>query len=127
MRTCRSGTAFLHAMEAAYKDGAPWLDAVLAYLWANVELVAGRLERIPGVELVEPEGTFLLWLDFRGLGLEPDNLTAFLRGEAKWAVTRGQAFGPEGAGFARLNIACVRAKLDRALGDLERAIAAREG
>jgi cystathionine beta-lyase len=126
--TVNKNNAFANAaMEAAYRDGAPWLDEVLVYMWANVELVADRLKGIPGVELVEPEGTFLLWLDFRALGLEPDDLTAFLRGKAKWAVTRGQAFGPEGAGFARLNIACVRAKLDDALNDLERAIVARVG
>ena len=123
--TVNKNNAFASAaMEAAYRNGGPWLDEVLAYLQANVELVADRLKRIAGVELVEPEGTFMLWLDFRELGLEPDDLTAFLRNKAKWAVTRGQAFGPEGAGFARLNIACTRAKLDAALNDLESAMAA---
>ncbi len=110
------------AMEAAYRHGGPWLDAVLAYLESNVELVRDRLQDVPTVELIEPDGTFLLWLDFRKLGLPPDDLTAFLRGKAKWAVTRGQAFGIEGAGFARLNIACTRAKLDAALTQLRNAV-----
>lgn len=114
------------AMEAAYKDGGPWLDQVLAYLEKNVDLVRERLRDIPHIKLIEPEGTFLLWLDFRELGLQPDDLTKFLRGQAKWAVTRGQAFGAEGAGFARLNIACTRAKLDTALTQLEKAVAARQ-
>ena len=112
------------AMEAAYRHGRPWLDAVLAYLESNVDLVRDRLCDIPTIDLIEPDGTFLLWLDFRKLGLEPDDLTAFLKGQAKWAVTRGQAFGTEGASFARVNIACTRAKLDAALTTLRHAIAA---
>ncbi len=122
--TVNKNNAFANvAMEAAYLDGEPWLDAVLAYLARNVDLVRGRLKGVSGVELVEPEGTFLLWLDFRKLGLQPDELTVFLRDEAKWAVTRGQAFGMEGAGFARLNIACTHAKLEVALNQLANAIA----
>jgi cystathionine beta-lyase len=109
------------AMEAAYRHGGPWLDAVLAYLEGNVALVRDRLKGVPTVELIEPDGTFLLWLDFRKLGLQPDDLTAFLRNKVGWAVTRGQAFGLEGTGFARLNIACPRAKLDAALVRLRQA------
>ena len=110
--TVNKNNAFANvAMEAAYRHGEPWLDAVLAYLEEKVGLLRDRLAGLPGVELVEPEGTFLLWLDFRKLGLQPEELTAFLRGKARWAVTRGPAFGPEGAGFARLNVACTRAKL----------------
>jgi cystathionine beta-lyase len=110
------------AMEAAYREAGPWLDAVLDYIRGNVELVRERLAPLPGVGMIEPDGTFLVWLDFRGLGLSPDELTAFLRNEAKWALTRGPAFGEEGNGFARLNIACPRARLDAALGQLEKAL-----
>ena len=77
----------------------------------------------PEVSLVEPEGTYLLWLDFRALRLYPEDLNAFLRGQAGWAVTRGIAFGAQGAGFARLNIACTRAKLEAALVRLGQAVA----
>ncbi|MEM7226752.1 MAG: MalY/PatB family protein [Pseudomonadota bacterium] len=126
--TVNKNNAFANvAMEAAYTNGAPWLDAVLAYLEGNLDLVRTRLEAVPGVTLIEPEGTFLLWLDFRALGLSPDELTRFLRERAKWAVTRGQAFGTEGAGFARLNIACTRANLVAALDSLERAVAGLKG
>ena len=121
--TVNKNNAFANvAMEAAYREGEPWLNAVLAYLERNVGVVRDHLEDIPQVEMIEPEGTFLLWLDFRELGLQPDELTAFLRGKARWAVTRGQAFGPEGEGFARLNIACTRAKLDAALSRLRSAV-----
>ena len=107
------------AMQAAYAQGAPWLDAVLEYLQDNLALVRTRLANIPKVKLIEPDGTFLLWLDFRGLGLAPNDLTAFLRREAGWAITRGIAFGPQSGGFGRLNIACPRARLSDALDCLQ--------
>ncbi|MCP3969932.1 MAG: putative C-S lyase [Rhodobacteraceae bacterium] len=112
------------AMQAAYGEGGPWLDAALSYVQGNLALVRDRLARSP-VRLIEPEGTFLLWLDFRALGLGPEELTAFLRGRAKWAVTRGPAFGEQGIGFARLNIACTRSRLTTALDRLERAVSRR--
>lgn len=110
------------AMEAAFTGGKPWLEAVLTYLRANVDLVREHLKDTP-VRLIEPEGTFLVWLDFNEMGLPTDDLTAFLRNKAKWAVTRGIAFGEEGMGFARLNIGCTRAKLKAALEQLKIAIA----
>ena len=111
------------AMQAAYEEGAPWLEAVVEYVRGNLALVRDALLDLDGVKLIEPEGTFLLWLDFRALGLSPDELTAFLRQKAGWAVTRGQSFGPEGEGFARLNIACPRARLNTALQQLSKAVA----
>ena len=121
--TVNKNNAFANvAMEAAYRDAGPWLDAVMTYLERNVELVSSRLKNVPGVELIKPEGTFLLWLDFRQLKLSPDDLMSFLREKAKWAVTRGHAFGEEGNGFIRLNIACTRAKLDAAFDRLTEAI-----
>jgi cystathionine beta-lyase len=110
------------AMEAAYRDGGKWLDAARAYIGDNLALVRRRLAGLDGVSLIEPEGTFLLWLDFRALALSPEELTAFLRQKAGWAVTRGPAFGPQGTGFARLNIACPRARLARALDHLALAL-----
>ena len=110
------------AMEAAYSSGAPWLKAVISYLESNVVMVRTALDNIPGIELVEPEGTFLIWVNFNGLELGLDELYAFLRNEAKWSVTRGLSFGKEGNGFARVNIACTRAKLETALSSLELAV-----
>ena len=110
------------AMQAAYTQGSPWLDAANRYILGNLDLLRTRIARLPEVELIEPEGTFLLWLDFRALGLEPDELTAFLRQKAGWAITRGIAFGPQGAGFGRLNIACPRSRLSSALDQLSHAL-----
>lgn len=121
--TVNKNNAFANAaMQAAYRHGAAWLDAVLYYLHMNLKLVRDRLSDMPGVDLIEPEGTFLLWLDFRGLRLSAEDLHAFLRQDAGWALTRGVAFGTEGAGFARFNIACTLAELRAALDRLERAL-----
>ncbi|HHI69690.1 MAG TPA: putative C-S lyase [Rhodobacteraceae bacterium] len=110
------------AMLAAYRDGGPWLADAMTYIAGNLALLRDRLAGIDGVELIEPEGTFLAWLDFRALGMSPDELTTFLRQKAGWAVTRGQAFGKQGEGFARVNIACTRARLEKALDQLAAAI-----
>ena len=121
--TVNKNNAFASAaMTAAYSEGGSWLDDVLSYLAGNVALVRDQIATLPDVEMIEPEGTFLMWLDFRKLGLTPDELTKFLRTRAGWAVTRGQAFGVEGEGFARLNIACTKAKLTSALQQLSAAI-----
>lgn len=110
------------AMHAAYTGGHDWLDAVLAYIQDNLSLVRARLNDMNGVTLIEPQGTFLLWLDFRDLALSPNELTTVLREKAGWALTRGISFGPQGAGFGRLNIACPRARLSRALDTLAQAL-----
>jgi cystathionine beta-lyase len=110
------------AMEAAYRAGGPWLDAAIDYMGGNLGLIRTRMEGLTGVELIEPEGTFLVWLDFRELGFSADELNNFLRQKAEWAVTRGISFGPEGLGFGRLNIACPRARLERAIDKLEIAV-----
>lgn len=110
------------AMEAAYLNGVPWLDAATAYIADNLAVVRNHLADVPEVTLIEPEGTFLLWLDFRALGFDPAQLTRFLRQDAGWAITRGIAFGESGSGFGRLNIACPRTRLSAALDDLTVAI-----
>ncbi len=121
--TVNKNNAFANvAMEAAYTHGDAWLEAALRYIQGNAARLADRLTRMPGVELIQPDGTFLMWMDFRGLGMEPAELTAFLRQKSGWGVTRGTVFGEEGRGFARVSIACRRAELDKALNQLEAAL-----
>ncbi|WP_066110725.1 MalY/PatB family protein [Salipiger sp. CCB-MM3] len=121
--TVNKNNAFANvAMESAWREGDGWLDAALDYIAGNLALVRGALAGSP-VKLIEPEGTFLLWLDFRALGLSPEALHLWLRQEAGWAITRGVSFGPQGAGFGRLNIACPRSRLARALDSMDRALA----
>lgn len=123
--TVNKNNAFANAaMEAAYARGDAWLDAALGYIQDNAALLGERLSAMPGVQLIPPEGTFLMWLDLRGLGLEAAELTSFLRQKAGWGVTRGLAFGEAGRGFARVNIACRRAVLEKALDRLEAALGA---
>lgn len=111
------------AIEAAYRQGGEWLDTVLAYLRSNVDFLNAWLhDHLPRVTLVEPEGTFLVWLDFRALGLEVKELERFLAQEAGLALSPGYWFGREGAGYARMNIACPRGMLEDALTRLTDAI-----
>ena len=111
------------AVEAAYRDGVEWLDALLVYLQGNVNLIKEFLQENPiNVSLIEPQGTFLVWLDFRGLGLDAKALEIFLAQKAQVALAPGYWFGREGAGFARMTIGCPRATLQRALDNLAIAV-----
>lgn len=121
--TVNKNNAFANAaMEAAYRDGGEWLDSLIEYLQNNLNLLRTKLSGIPQVKLVEPEGTFLVWLDFRSLGLSATALKDFLKHQAGWAVTSGQSFGHGGEGFARVNIACTQSRLEKALDTLNQAI-----
>ena len=79
-------------------------------------------DHIPAVTLVEPEGTFLVWLDFRGLGFEAKELEQFLAREAQVALTPGYWFGREGAGFARMTIGCPQSAVQHALDKIAAAV-----
>jgi cystathionine beta-lyase len=117
--TMGSGLLEVIACQAAYREGAEWLDALVAYLTESIALVRTFLqEKIPEVKLVEPEGTYLLWLDFRGLGFWGKELEVFLENEAR--ILLGGA--PGGEGFQRLNIACPRSVLHKAFTQLENAV-----
>jgi cystathionine beta-lyase len=111
------------ATEVAYREGAEWLDALLAYLQGNIALIRTFLqENALNVSLIEPDGTFLVWLDFRELGLDAKELEQFLAQEANIAVSPGYWFGREGAGFARMTIGCPRETVQRALINLAEAV-----
>ncbi len=111
------------AMEAAYRHGAQWLDELLVYLQANLDYLENYLrDNIPQVKLIKTEGTFLAWLDFRALGIETKALEKFIAQEAHIAINPGYWFGRQGAGFARMTIACPRAMLTEGLSRLKRAI-----
>ena len=111
------------AVETAYTEGAGWLDALLAYIRGNVDLIRDFLQQNPiGVSLIEPEGTFLVWLDFRELGMGAKVLAKFLAEEVGIALSPGYWYGREGAGFARMTIACPRNTVQRALDNLAAAV-----
>ncbi|GAA0418178.1 MalY/PatB family protein [Streptomyces luteireticuli] len=107
-RLATDGTATPGAVAAvaAYRSGRPWLESVLAQLNDNRRLLAELLaEHLPGVGYVPPEGTFLGWLDFRGLGLPEDGLAEFFARRAGVTLVDGTDCGPPGRGFVRLNFA----------------------
>ncbi|MDR1572467.1 MAG: pyridoxal phosphate-dependent aminotransferase [Clostridiales Family XIII bacterium] len=114
----------LVACQSAYAHGEGWLDALLAYLAGNLGLLRSFLsESLPKARLVEPEGTYLAWMDFRGFGLSPEELDRMMVERAGLWLDGGTIFGEEGAGFQRINIACPRAALRQALERLAAAFA----
>jgi len=115
-----SGTLALTAGRAAYEKGGAWLDELKAYLYGNVEYVRLFLkEHLPKVRLIEPEGTYLIWLDFREYGLSSEELQHKMLHEAKIWLDEGTMFGEEGVGFMRVNIACPRSVLKRAMEQMK--------
>ena len=114
------------ACQAAYEHGEAWLDELLPYLKGNVEFARNYIaQHMPSVRLVEPEATYLLWLDFRELGLNDADLNTFISEQAKLWLNDGPTFGPGGSGFQRLNAACPRSVLERGLQQLAAAINSR--
>lgn len=112
----------LAAFEAAYREGGDWLDELLRYLAGTRDFVRDFLhERLPAIRLIEPEGTYLLWLDCRSLGLRDEELQRFFVNEAGVGMNPGAVFGQGGAGFMRMNIGAARSVIARALGQIEAA------
>jgi cystathionine beta-lyase len=113
----------LTAMEAAYRDGDEWLKQMLEYLQGNLEFTLDFFKkRITKIKVIKPEGTYLVWLDCRKLGLDDEALQKFMRREARLGFDDGFLFGIGGSGFQRMNIACPRSVLNEALVRLETAV-----
>jgi cystathionine beta-lyase len=107
---------------AAFRDGGPWLDEVLAVLDHNRSLLAQLLnERLPEVAYEQPRAGYLAWLDFRRLGLGPDPADPILE-RGRLALSPGPQFGPQGAGFARLNLGTSPALVEEAVERICRAV-----
>jgi cystathionine beta-lyase len=112
-----NGNLFGHiAMQAGYEKGAEWLDELMEYLEENVNFLRSFINKnMPKIKLVEPEATYLLWLDCRSLGIETEALNQLLIHEAGLAFNKGTTFGEEGEGYLRINIGCPRSILEKAL------------
>lgn len=111
------------ACEAAYRGGQEWLDQLRAYLLENLNFLRAYLqEKLPQIHLVEPEGTYLVWLDCSELGISGKELDQFIVEKAGLWLDGGAMFGPSGADFQRVNIACPRATLELALDKLKAAV-----
>lgn len=111
------------ATEAAYAYGEEWLEQLLDYLQGNLEFLMHFIkEKIPQIKVVQPEGTYLAWLDCRGLRLDDAALKDFMLKKAKVWLNDGPGFGNGGSGFQRINLACPRSILEEALRRIEKAV-----
>ncbi|MHA2128075.1 MAG: MalY/PatB family protein [Promethearchaeota archaeon] len=113
----------LAAFTAGYEKCDDWLDSLILYLQENLEFLKSYLKKnIPLIKVNEPEGTYLVWLDFRKLGIAYDQLETFLLEKAKVILDDGIKFGGGGEGFQRINIACPQSILKSALERIHNAI-----
>ncbi|MDU6432848.1 MAG: MalY/PatB family protein [Pantoea sp.] len=110
---------------AAYREGAPWLDALRACLQANLQHVAQRLNAaFPVLDWQPPQATYLAWLDLNPLGIDEAALQQQLIQQQKVAMMPGSTYGEASRGFLRLNAGCPRSKLDEGLSRLIAALQA---
>lgn len=113
----------LAACKAAYTAGEDWYLELKKYLRGNIAFVRTYLEeKLPELHLIEPEGTYLVWIDFRDLGLTTKKLEDLIVYKARLWLDSGAIFGKAGEGFERINVACPRATLKKALDQLYAAI-----
>ena len=115
-------TLGLTGAKAAYEHGVEWLAQLLAYIEENHARTKSFLAaHLPKVQIIEPEGTYLLWLDFRAYGLSDEELNEKIIREAHLWLDDGPIFGAGGSGFQRINIACPWATLETGLQNLAKA------
>ncbi len=111
------------ACEAAYREGGQWLEACKAYMRENLAYVRTFLqENLPGIRLVEPEGTYFAWLDCSGLGLSKEELDTLIIRKAGLWLDSGAIFGECAAQFQRVVLACPRSTLEKAMENLKKAV-----
>lgn len=112
--------------EAAYNTGEKWLEEAIDYIAANKKLVQKFMtEKFPRIKVIDSDATYLLWVDFRALDMEQGELDRFLKEEAKLWLNDGTIYGDEGRGFERINLACPRSLIEKALVQLEDALSKR--
>ena len=111
------------AVKSVYTKGARWVDELLEYLTGNMEYMRAFVkENFPKAHFVEPEGTYLTWVDFSGYGFTDEELEHLIVEEAKLWLDSGKVFGPETAQFERFNLACPRATVVKAMEQLKAAL-----
>ncbi len=119
-----SGNIFgLLALETAYRKGREWLDLLLEYLENNfIYLQEYLADNIPQIKPVITEGTYLAWLNCKGLKMQQQQLNEFLIKKARVGLTNGVQYGAGGEGFMRLNFGCPRKTLETALNRIQEAV-----
>ena len=104
----------LVATKAAYQFGDSWLDELLIYLQGNINYVIKSLMSTK-IKPLPPQGTYLIWIDCRALGLNDRELKDFFIKKCGVWMNSGYIFGKGGSGFMRMNIACPREVLEEAI------------
>jgi len=119
-----AGNMFAYrATAAAYNQGAEWLTQLLEYIDGNIQFTKDYLQQhIPSIGMIEPQASFLVFLDCRKLGLDQQALNKLFVEGAHLALNSGDMFGKEGTGFMRLNVGCPRSQLQAALDRLKAAL-----
>ena len=108
---------------AAYTHGDEWLEQLLEYIKGNIDFTENYLrEHIPGIGMIRPQASYLIYLDCRALNLPQEELVRLFADKAHLALNDGSMFGEPGKGFMRLNVGCPRSVLERALRQLEAAV-----
>lgn len=111
------------ALIAAYNEGEDWLDSLIEYLEGNRDYFIDYVSKnIPQLRVIKSEGTYLLWVDCSGLGMDSEGLRDFFTNRCKLALNHGSMFGVEGELFQRFNIGCPRSILEEALTRIEKEI-----
>jgi len=111
------------ASEAAYTHGDEWLEQLLDYIDGNIQTLTAFAEKhLPQVKVIRPEATYMAWLDFSATGMTDKQLKKFLIEKAGLGLNEGTQFGPGGESYMRINLACPRATLLKALKQLETAM-----
>ncbi|TCU79143.1 cystathionine beta-lyase [Tissierella praeacuta] len=109
--------------EAAYKYGKNWLSQAIRYIEDNADFAVDYINKnIPEIKTYKPEGTFLMWLDFKSLGKTSEEINELLINKGKVQLNNGATFGTAGEGFFRLNIGCPREVLKEGLDRIKKAI-----
>ncbi|MFJ8067084.1 MalY/PatB family protein [Psychrobacillus sp. NPDC096426] len=96
----------LTALQAAYEEGGSWLEELMEVLSSNMDYAVEHLSKIDGITVVKPEGTYLLWINYRGTGLSEQDIMERLLTKSKLALEPGTKYGEAGDGFLRMNCAC---------------------
>ena len=108
------------ATQAAYNHGDEWYEAMKKYVWENIAYVKKYVkDNMPGVNVIDGEGTYLLWLDFRGTGIDADELDRRIIYDAKLWLDSGKIFGKTGTGFQRINVAAPRKTIEECMKRIE--------
>jgi cystathionine beta-lyase len=109
---------------AAYSEGYEWLDFLMDYINRNVDFVVDYCSKlIPEIVPVQPEATYMIWLDCRKLGMSAKDLQHFFVHEAGVGMNEGSTFGPGGEGFMRMNLGTTHQTVRKAMEQIEKAVA----